>query len=446
MFRSRWRLPAFNIGVLVLVVAALTLGGFAGLSGLAGPLVLPEPSDPAVHSPPPALCDGGFAGVYPCENIDFLASMTLVELGGGLGAEGANLWGWTDPETGLEYVLFGLTDTTAFVDISDSVNPVLVGELPGETIPSDSYRDLKVYNDHAFIIADFNSLHGMQVFDLTQLRSVVSGTLPVTFTTTAHFDQFGNAHNIFINEDSGFAYVLRTTTPTPAPCAGAMYMLDLQNPSSPSFAGCFDQGGLASDAMCVNYHGPDPDFHGREVCVIASDDDIWIADVTDKSNPVPLRQLIYNNIGRAHNAWLTNDHRYFVSSDMNDELIYGENTRILIWDFSDVDDPQLLSAYVGPTAASDHNVWVKDQQAYIGNFRAGLRILDIFDIASGNLAEAAYFDLVPADDNPGHSGGAWAVYPYFGSGVIAVSDKIAGLFLLEPHLKTPKMWFPFLAR
>jgi hypothetical protein len=75
---------------------------------------------------------------------------------------------------------------------------------------------------------------------------------------------------------------------------------------------------------------------------------------------------------------------------------------------------------------------VRDGFAYIGNLRAGLRILDVRDI--GDVQEAAFFDTFPSSDVPGHEQGAWAVYPYFESGVVAVSNREGGLFLLEPQL------------
>ncbi len=380
-------------------------------------------------------CENGLAGEYPCDDVDFLSFMSLAELGAtSEEAEGANLWGWTDSETNKEYVIMGLTDGTAFVDISNPENPVYLGSLPTHNnVSSAKYRDMKVYKDHAFIIADFNSLHGMQVFDLTQLRDAIFDddmmTPTGTFTETAYFDGFGDAHNIHINEESGYAYVFRATDPEL--CSGAMYMVNIQDPKNPTPAGCFSEGGLASDAMCVMYHGADPDYQGKEVCVVASDDEIIVADVTDKANPVNLKTLTYENVKRAHNAWLTADHNYFVSSDMNDEVMAGLDTRIFVWDFRDVDNPQLIGTYVGPTPSSDHNVWINGNYAYIGNFRAGVRILDITNIASGNLTEAAYFDMVPADNNPGHSAGAWAVYPYFANGLVAVSEKGKGLFILR---------------
>ncbi|MGB0386929.1 MAG: choice-of-anchor B family protein [Ardenticatenaceae bacterium] len=392
-------------------------------------LHLPARSEAPAPGRSAVTCENGLAGEYPCENVDFLSFMSLAELGATSDeAEGANVWGWTDPETNKEYVMMGLTDGTAFVDISQPENPVYVGRLPTHNnISSDKYRDMKVYKDHAFIIADLYSQHGMQVFDLTQLRDVMTPT--ITFTETAYFNGFGNAHNIHINQESGYAYVLRATSPDY--CSGAMYMVNIQDPSNPTEAGCFSEGSLASDTMCVNYHGNDPDYQGKEVCILASDDDIIIADVTDKANPVNLTTVGYPDIRRAHNAWLTADHNYFVTSDMNDEMMLGLDTRIFVWDFTDVDNPQLIGTYVGPTPASDHNIWINDNYAYVGNFRAGVRILDLTDIANGNLTQAAYFDMVPGDNNTGHSAGAWAVYPYFANGVIAVSEKSNGLFLLR---------------
>src|SRR5690606_20218176 len=98
-----------------------------------------------------------------------------------MGASGGNdIWGWTDPETEKEYALMGLNNGTAFVDVSDPVNPVYLGKLPTHT-QSSLWRDIKVYADHAFVVSEASG-HGMQVFDLTRLRGVTS---PQTFTVDA---------------------------------------------------------------------------------------------------------------------------------------------------------------------------------------------------------------------------------------------------------------------
>jgi hypothetical protein len=66
---------------------------------------------------------------------------------------------------------------------------------------------------------------------------------------------------------------------------------------------------------------------------------------------------------------------------------------------------------------------------YQSNYRAGLRILDTENIADAILEEVAYFDVYPSS-NSAQFDGTWSNYPYFPSGVIAVSHIQEGLFLL----------------
>src|SRR5690606_34884046 len=136
-------------------------------------------------------CVGGMADIYPCENVDLLSFIPLATFGSSAGNDS---WGWTDSLDGKEYALMGLNDGTGFVDISDPVNPIYLGKLPTHTSPS-SWRDIKVYADHAFVVSEAGS-HGMQVFDLTELRNVVNP--PVTFSESAHYPGFGSAHNLVI--------------------------------------------------------------------------------------------------------------------------------------------------------------------------------------------------------------------------------------------------------
>jgi choice-of-anchor B domain-containing protein len=117
---------------------------------------------------------------------------------------GNDSWGWTDPENGKEYALMGLNSHTAFIDISNPSMPILLGALPSATLNS-TWRDIKVYQDHAFIVSEASG-HGMQVFDLKRLRGIT--TSPQIFTADTHFTDFGSAHNIVINEASGYAYVV----------------------------------------------------------------------------------------------------------------------------------------------------------------------------------------------------------------------------------------------
>lgn len=377
------------------------------------------------------FCQDGLAGTYPCQNVDLLAFMSNADLETSDTILPANLWGWTDPETGKEYVLLGMQDGTTFVDISDPTNPVLLGKLPGHNFVATKFRDIKVYQNYAYIVADTSlepsqvtATHGIQIFDLGTLSNITTTT---TFTETAYYDGFDNGHNIFVHESTGYAYITRNPI-----CNGAVMMYDLQQPLAPTFAGCYTDGDVASDSACVVYHGPDPNYQGREICAIASDDDLVIGDVTSKTQPIHLATMSYDNVQRAHHVWFSEDHHYLLSADMDDEHHPGgDNTRIFIWDVSQLMTPT-LSIYDGPTTGSDHNVWIQGGYAFVGNLRAGLRILDVQDM--NNVQQAAFFDTFPANDNPGHEQGAWAVYAYFESGVVAVSNREGGLFLLRPLL------------
>ena len=98
-------------------------------------------------------------------------------------SRGNDCWGWTDPSTGIEYGIMGLDNGTAFIELSDPASPLLLGTLASAS-GSSSWRDIKVYNNYAFIVSEAAG-HGMQVFDLTKLRAVNSP--PVNFNEDAVF-------------------------------------------------------------------------------------------------------------------------------------------------------------------------------------------------------------------------------------------------------------------
>ncbi len=368
-----------------------------------------------------ATCTNGFAAGYPCSNVDLLAQLTLTDLGGGAGND---IWGWTDSATGNEYAIMGMSTGTAFVDISDPENPYLVGTLPTATSNS-AWRDMKTYADHAFIVSEASG-HGMQVFDLTQLRNVTSP--PVNFAATTRYTQFGNSHNIAINEESGFAYAVGTDT-----CSGGLHMVDITTPTSPSNAGCYSGDGYTHDVQCVNYAGPDPDYAGAELCFASNEDTVTVVDVTSKSAPRQVSRTAYFGSGYTHQGWLTEDHAYFLLDDEFDESQYRHNTATYVWDVSNVDAPTMTGKHLGSTKAIDHNQYVLGNHSYQANYRAGLRILEITDAAGGSLSEVAHFDIYPGSDARAFNG-AWSVYPYFDSGVVIVSGIEQGLFVLQSTL------------
>ena len=382
-------------------------------------------------------CDEGMANLFDCEKVDLLSFMSIADLSDARGVKMTDLWGWTDSVTGAEYVLQARTEGLSFVDIRDPYNPVYVGEiLKTEGSPGSAWRDVKVYKDHAFIVADGAAAHGMQVFDLTLLRDVKPEDMPVTFQPTAFYDKLNSSHNIVINEETGFAYAIGNRAGGET-CGGQLHMINIQDPKNPTFAGCFyhktpggASSGSAHDAQCVTYRGPDTKYVNKEICFNSSSSSFIIADVTDKDNPELVARTTYPNLAYTHQGWLTEDHKYFYMNDELDELNGNvENTRTLIWDLEELEDPVLVSEFMLSTKTSDHNLYVRGNYLYQSNYQAGLRILDISDPT--NPVEVGHFDTTPNAGDEAGFGGSWSNYPYFDSGIIAVSSRGEGLFLVR---------------
>ncbi len=366
-------------------------------------------------------CEGGSAGIYSCDGYDLLFQMPL---GAFNGARANDIWGWTDPSTGNEYALIGLDNGTAFVDITDEANPVYLGKLLSATEAS-IWRDIKVYGNHAFIVSEATN-HGMQVFDLTRLRNVADP--PEVFTVDARYTGIGNAHNIVINEEMGFAYPVGTDRGDAF--GGGVHFIDVSNPTSPNGIGGYGANGYTHDAQVITYNGPDTDYSGSEIFVGANETQIAIVDITDKSNPAGISTLGYSQLGYTHQGWFTEDQRYFILGDETDEINFGFNSRTLVFDVTDLDTPELHMTYLGPTGATDHNGYVLGNQFFLANYSAGLRVLDISQIETEVITEEGFFDTFPNGDRAGFEG-VWSVYPYFESGKILVNDINSGLFVIK---------------
>jgi len=382
-------------------------------------------------------CAEGSVAQFSCEKIDMKSFLPISDIGGERGIELNDIWGWTDPQTGTEYALVGRTDGTAFVDVSDPTNPQYIGELPltdGARI--NSWRDIKVYDNHAFVVADNAGNHGMQVFDLTRLRDVNAADMPVTFDHDVLYDQVNSVHNIVINEQTGYAYAVGSSGGGKT-CGGGLHMINIQDPMNPTFEGCFADPstgrsgtGYSHDAQCVVYDGPDTEYQGREICVGSNETAISVADVTNKDSTVAISTASYPDYGYVHQGWFDEQQRYFYQNDELDEAQgKAEHTRTLVWDMQDLDNPKLVNQFMLPEKSIDHNLYVDGSTMYQSNYKSGLRIVDISD--RENPKEVAHFDTQPYDDNGPGFQGSWSNYPYFESGIIIVSSIGEGLFVLE---------------
>ncbi|MGB1943080.1 MAG: choice-of-anchor B family protein [Flavobacteriales bacterium] len=393
------------------------------LSSLASAWLILGLASPGLAQSPCVNGSANYNGTnYPCSNVDLLSAMGVNQVGSG---EMNDIWGWTDPLDGKEYVILGRTNGTAFIDISDPLNPVYLANVNTET-SSSLWRDIKVYNNHAFIVSEAGG-HGMQVFDLTRLRNITNP--PVTLLRDAWYSGFGNAHNIVINEESGRAYGVGTNT-----ASGGLHIMDISNPLNPTLLGFFSEDGYTHDAQVVNYIGPDGQYAGKEIAFACNENTVTIVDVTDPSDATLIAAEGYGTSAYTHQGWLTEDHRYFVVGDELDEQSSGINTRTYFFNVEDLNNPFLEYTYVGSNAAIDHNLYIKDGVAYQSNYRAGLRLLDVNNPT--NPQEVGFIDIYPSSNSAAFNG-TWSNYPYFASGVVAVSHIEEGLFLVQPNLPEP---------
>ena len=380
------------------------------------PTVEVLPSPPRVGTGPEDCTDGS-AGEYPCKGISLQSQVALDSMGG---TAGNDIWGWSDAETGKEYALMGMTNGTALVDVSNPQSPIFLGRLPTETRNS-AWRDIKVYRDHAYIVADNAGAHGMQIFDLRRLRGVSASE---TFSADAVYDGFRHAHNLAIDEAAGFAYAVGSDT-----CGGGLHIMDIRTPNNPLFAGCHDTV-RTHDTQCVVYRGPDAEHSDRQICFSSNENHFEVVDVTDKSAPLTLSTSMYPQRAYVHQGWLTEDHRYFLLGDELDESNFGLSTRTHVFDVSDLNAPKHLFAHDLGTRAIDHNLFVRGNRVYEANYTSGLRVLELGDLANRDIEEIAFFDTYPGNDNTAFRG-AWSVYPYLPSGTLIVSDINSGLFILS---------------
>ncbi|TCI93219.1 choice-of-anchor B family protein [Tenacibaculum sp. M341] len=370
------------------------------------------------------LCVNGFAGSYPCNDYDLMAVIDNATLAGSASSSGSDIWGWTDATTSKEYAIICMSNTTAFVDVTDPINPVFLGRL-NSSAGSNSWRDAKVYGNYVYIVADNVGSHGMQVFDLTKLRNVTS---PVNFTADTVYTGVGSCHNIVINESKGMAYLVGCRSAN----GGGPIFIDISDPLNPTSLGNYSGDGYSHDAQVVTYNGPDAEHAGKEIYIGSNENEVVVLDVTDKANVTKISSISYPQIGYTHQGWFTDNQEYFILGDETDEQSFGFNTRTLIFDLRDLDNPVLSSTYTGETRAIDHNGYVKGNLYYMANYRAGIRVLDISNIsaATNSMDEVGFFDTYPSNDNASFNG-AWSVYPYFASGNIIISDIERGLFIVR---------------
>jgi choice-of-anchor B domain-containing protein len=382
-------------------------------------------------------CINGAAGEFQCDNVELLAFVSLTDLGANNNADGNDIWGWTDPATGDFWGIVGTTTGTSFVRVSDPVNPVVVAWMPSQVTTSTIWRDMKVFNNFVYIVADRNGQQ-LQYYDMTQLRDLPQNpSSPATIQRDGVFTistSRGNTHNIVMNVGTGIAYAVGCGN-----CAGGLYMMDVTG-GAPVYAGCYNGDGYTHDAECVVLDNPDSSYNGRSICFAYNENTLTIVDVTDPDSPSMISRTPYTGAAYTHQGWLSPDHKFlFLDDELDESRGTGGNTgnaRTYLWNVNNLASPQLQRHFDQPVRGIDHNLYVKGNYVYQANYEAGLRVLEWTTTGSGNSAQVyvtqmAFFDTYPSG-NAVSFNGAWSLYPYFDSDFVILQDINRGLFILRP--------------
>ena len=408
-------------------------------------------------------CEDGFAGIFPCKKVDLMSFTPLPMLEA---TQVSDVWGWEDPETGMQLAIVSSYEGTAFIDVTDGFNPRYLGTLQSEVpgVFGNIWGDIRVYQNVAYIgseAVDFETFdgYGMQIVDLTQFRGV---TQPIEVAQAGQIDDFLNSHNISLNTTSGRLYVagamggLSVCTVEPPHGAheivngngGAIIYDVATNPLSPTPIGCLNEDGYTHDLQCVTYHGPDADYQGHEICFASNEDHLTIFDATDPASPTILARVKAYDIPYFeegadfpnyyhHQGWISEDHRLFYLGDELDELGGGnENRTTFIWDMRNLDAPRLIGGHEQRDNAIDHNMFVQDGLLYQSNYSDGLSIFSTHNARHGKLLLRGHFDVFPADDRREFYG-TWGNYPFFGDGKVVVTSMDEGVFVLHSRVKAP---------
>lgn len=328
------------------------------------------------------------------------------------GERANDVWGYTAPD-GTEYAMIGLLHGVSFVSLADPENPVEVVRLDGD---ESRWRDLRTFGHYAYIVADqAGSRNGLWAIDMSELpNSVELNEVLFTFENdTLGMDTLFTCHNVWVDEN-GFAYLTGCDINS-----GGVLIFDLNNdPMNPEFVG------KGKDTYSHDNYVRNDLLYTSEI----NEGQFGIYDVSDKSNPVQLavQETPYHF---THNVWLSDDGNTLFTTDEK------ANAPVAAYDVSDPNDILFLDefrpAVTLGTGVIPHNVHVLNDYLVISHYTDGCVIVDAHE--PDNLVEVGHYDT-NVDFTEGFHG-AWGAYPFFPSGLIAISDIENGLFILRPEYK-----------
>lgn len=411
-------------------------------------------------------CVDGYAQAIPgsamhkfqCRNMDLYDFINHATLGSPntdyRGKSGSSSWGWTDPDSGREFIASGMYDGVAFIEILPVGRMLHLGFLPKFARVADRayWTEIRSYH-HYMVIGSELEGNGVQIFDMKKLLHLDLSNGPVLFSNskdlTGHFNAtlpLGRSHNVVINQEAKYGVAVGVS-PRDQGCMGGLHFFSLEDPSNPVALGCDGQDGYVHDAQCVIYRGPDTKYYGRDICYGYNEDTLTIYDVVNKAKPTIISRTSYEGAAFTHQGWVNNldwQEWLFMDDEYDEERRRGPAADgypvTYIWDIRSLERPKQTGLFKATVKGIDHNQYVVGDLIYQSNYGAGVRVYDISSVprdpSGRGVCEIAYFDIFPEDDHlPGGGNisfsGSWSSYAYLKNGFVFVNTIERGAYLVK---------------
>lgn len=318
---------------------------------------------------------------------------------------GNDVWGFEHSD-GTEYAIMGNQLSTRIYSLEDPSNPKLVADVGGT---SSTWRDIKNFGDYVYVVAD-SGADGLLIIDMTNPENITHSFWQPEIEVGGSIDLLRRCHNLYIGDDA-YIYLAGCNI-----SSRGVIILDIsENPKLPEVVGIED----------LQYAH---DVYVRDDLMFASEifiGELSIYDISDKSNPRLLGSTPTPN-NFTHNAWSSSDNQVVYTTDERGESFVGA------YDISDLSDIKFLDRFkpIEGVNAIPHNTHWHDNYLYTSWYTEGVIINDV--TRPDNIVEVGSFDTW--EGASGGFNGCWGAFPYLPSGLLLLSDRQSGLFILKPTL------------
>ncbi len=363
---------------------------------------------------------------FPHSGVTLLSWLSLPDFGVPAGGNGNSCFGYVSP-SGREYAIIGLSTGTAFVEVTQPGNPVIVAQIAG---PQSLWRDVRTYSNYCYAISEGGG--GIQVMSLANIDS---GS--VSLVNTINDDATSATHTLTIDPVSGYLY-------RSGGSSNGLRIYNLNpNPAAPARVGTWNPRYVHEPSVFTYTTGP---AAGKQIAYCCgglnggfNSTGLYVVDVTNKAAPVQLSFLAYPNAGYCHQAWPSPDMHYLYLDDELDDQNLGITSTVRVFDISNPLAVTYVGTFTNGNSSIDHNLYTKNDLIYQAAYRSGLRIYKTSAPGTPTVpVEVAYFDTWPEDDIAEFNG-LWNNYPYLPSGIVIGSDIEKGLFVW--WVGTPQITF-----